>query len=578
MTRNKRAVLGVEVIRKRAGNTWPGLILALLLGVGGCAEIEPKPYERSEGHLKPDTDSAAEAASIPSVVSEVPTLPEPVPPVALEKYTVVVNEVPVKEILFALARDSGLNVDLYPGVSGEVTMNAVDQTLPQILDRISQQVDIRYEFRENNIIVAQDDPFFREYRVNYVNMSRDTVTTNQLATQISTTGSTDVSGTGGRSGANTNNSTTDIESISNNRFWQRLVANIAALIGEQQNIQQAGEGGDIPRTANVIPSPESGLISVRATGKQHEMIRKHIDQVIENAQRQVLVQATIVEVTLSDQYQAGIDWSALDIADSSISIISDTLSTALPSPVQGANAVSSFLEITYDGTDVSSLIRFLEEFGNTNVLSSPQAMVLNNQTAILKVVENIVYFEIDSEVSQGTLGAQPIVSADSEVRTVPVGIVMSVTPQISDSGVITLNVRPTVSRVSQFVNDPAIQLLQSSQFGNGGDDIPPNLVPQIEVRELESMLRLTSGQTAILGGLMQNTEVDARNAIPGVSRIPLVGKAFESKTKQYLKQELVIFLRPVVVNEPNLAADLQEYKPYLEQQYIDHQRRAPRSE
>lgn len=571
-TENRRAPGGDLVINVHARLVLTILALGTGAFLGGCAEMEPKPFEPSEGHIQSETTAAeADEGTIPDVVTQAPVLPEPEPAKPLEKYTVVVNEVPVKELLFALARDADLNVDLYPGIEGTVTLNAVDQTLPQILDRISRQIDIRYEFKNDNVIVTPDAPYFKNYRVDYVNMARDTVTTNRLTTQISTTGSTDVGGAaGGGGGGNTNNSTTDIESVSNNRFWQRLVSNIAAVIGDQAD-QQSGGNREVTGTDNVIPSPESGVVSVRATSKQHELIRKHIDQVIDNAQRQVLVQATIVEVTLSDQYQAGINWSALDIADSSISIITNTLglpaeSPPLPSPLEGSDSINSFLQLRYDGSDFTSLIRFLEEFGDTNVLSSPQAMVLNNQTAILKVVENVVYFEIESEISQGSLGAQPVISADSEARTVPVGIVMSLTPQISDSGEITLNVRPTVSRISQFVPDPAVQLIQSSQFGGGGDvEIPPNLVPQIEVRELESMLRLTSGQTAVLGGLMQNEEFDGRNAIPGVSRIPIIGKAFETKTKQYRKQELVIFLRPVVINNPGVNADLRDYRTFLPQ-------------
>ncbi|MEX0951529.1 MAG: type II and III secretion system protein, partial [Gammaproteobacteria bacterium] len=153
-----------------------------MLLASGCAEIEPKPFEPSRGHIQSD-ESAEPAANIPALVQQAPILPEPSPPAPTERYTVVVNEVPVRELLFALARDAEMNIDIYPGITGEVTLNAVDQTMPQILDRISRQVDIRYEFDDQNLYISPDTPFFQSYKVDYVNMSRDTTSSNRLATQ-----------------------------------------------------------------------------------------------------------------------------------------------------------------------------------------------------------------------------------------------------------------------------------------------------------------------------------------------------------------------------------------------------------
>jgi len=186
-------------------------------------------------------------------------------------------------------------------------------------------------------------------------------------------------------------------------------------------------------------------------------------------------------------------------------------------------------------------------------------MAMNNQTAILKVVTNEVYFERDSEVSQGALGGQ-VTSVDTTAQTVPVGIVMALTPQINNSGVVTLNVRPTISRVTNRVQDPNPQAAV------------PNLVPEIEVREMESMLRLSSGQTAILGGLMEDSTEDNVGGVPGASRLPLIGNLFKTTAKDYKKSELVIFLRPVVVNNPSINADLSDYRTILRNNSADRQR------
>jgi MSHA biogenesis protein MshL len=520
--------------------------------VFGCAEIEPKPFEPSTAHIKSEQKPAGQ---IPELVQKTPVLPAPQPPVELEKYTVVVNEVPAKELLFALARDAKINVDIDPRIDGNVTINAVDQTLPQILDRVSRQIDMRYEFRGDNLFVQPDEPFFKTYKVDYVNMARDTDSTITIATQIATTGAGFEAGGGGQAGGGagggSNNSTTNVTSISRNRFWETLTANVMAILGTP--VTASGTTG-IQSTDTVIPSPETGFITVKASSGQHEKIQELIDSVMASANRQVLIQATIVEVSLNDQYQAGVDWSFLNSV-AGISIASATL------PAAGPLGTITSLLLTYKDDEVAGedrlrgTVRLLNEFGDAKVLSSPQLMVLNNQTAILKVVDNVVFFTVEQETNT----TQGVVTNTFEttVHTVPVGIVMSVTPQINSNDSVMLNVRPTISRVNQFVNDPNPALAVAGV---------ENPIPEIQVREMESLLRMNNGQVAVLGGLMQDDTRDNVNSIPGVSRLPLVGKAFETKTKEYFKTELVIFLRPVIIHNPSLDGDLELYKTFLDRQ------------
>ena len=522
----------------------PMLIGIVALLVFGCAEIEPKPFETSPGHIKSDTKPAGQ---IPELVQKTPILPAPQAPVELEKYTVVVNEVPAKELLFALARDARINVDIDPRIDGNVTINAVDQTLPQILDRIVRQIDMRYEFRGDNLFIQPDEPYIKTYKVDYLNISRDTDSSITIATQIATTGA---AGGDSGGGGGSNNSTTSVTSISKNRFWETLTANVMAILGKTSTTGSAG----LASTDTVIPIPEAGFLTVKANSKQHEKIQELLDSVLASANRQVMIQATIVEVSLSDQYQAGIDWSFLNEATKAgFNVVSTTL-TGVP-----LGTLSSLVLDYVDpnvGRDqrLTATVSLLDEFGDIKVLSSPQLMVLNNQTALLKVVDNIVYFEVEQEISAGALGAQPVVATNTTAKTVPVGIVMSVTPQVNINDSIILNVRPTISRVSEFALDPNPTL----QIDNP--------IPVIQVREMESILRMNNGQIAVLGGLMQDEARDSVNSIPGVSRLPVVGKAFETKTKEYFKTELVIFLRPIVVRNPSLDGDLDLYKSFLDQQ------------
>jgi len=510
--------------------------LTLLIFLTACTEIEPKPFVPSQGHIKTETQPAGE---IPELVTQVPILPAPAPVAELEKYTVVVNEVPVKELLFALARDAQVNVDIASGIEGVVTINAIDQTFPQILDRIARQVDLRYEFNGDNLFIQPDVPFLRTYTIDYVNISRDTTSTNTVATQIaSTSGGGDSGGGGGG-----NNSTTDVVSISYHHFWETLVLNIASILGE---------GNDPQYT--VIPNPEAGILAVLATSAQHQLIQEFIDQAQESALRQVLIRVTIAEVQLSEDYQAGIDWSLLQSAmKAGIQIISSTL---LGAPVVGG--LSAFTLEYQDpnlnrDNKIQATLELLDQFGNVRVMSSPQLMVLNNQTAMLKVVENIVYFEVDSEAVAGVLGAQPVVSVDTTAVTIPIGIVMAVTPQISSNGVITLNVRPTISRTEESVLDPNPAIPAAI----------PNEVPLVLIREMDSMLRLVDGQIGVLGGLMEDISADAVDGLPGISDVPGAGAAFKTTTKSYEKTELVIFIQPIIVQNPSLDGDLHDYRQYL---------------
>ena len=512
-----------------------------------CAEIEPKPFVPSSGHIDAETQAAGE---IPELVTQAPILPAPAPATELEKYTVVVNEVPVKELLFALARDAQVNVDIAPAIEGVVTINAIDQTFPQILDRIARQVDLRYEFNGDNLFIQPDVPYLRTYTIDYVNMSRDTSSTNTVATQIAST-----SGGGGDTGSSGggNNSTTDVTSISNHHFWETLISNISAILGEEAS--SGGGGGQLPITNTVIPNPEAGIIAVRATAAQHQQIQEFIDQAQERVQRQVLIRVTIAEVRLNEDYQAGIDWSLLQSATKAgIQIISSTL---IGAPAIGA-LTPFILEYQDPNPDrdnkLEATVKLLDQFGNVRIMSSPQLMVLNNQTATLKVVENIVYFEIDVEPGAVSLAAVVDPAIETIAVTLPVGIVMAVTPQISSTGTISLNIRPTISRVTEFVNDPNPDIADAGQV---------NPVPQIEIREMESMLRLVDGQIGVLGGLMQDISADSVEGYPWISDQPGIGAAFKTTTKEYEKTELVIFIQPNIIQNPSLAGDLSSYRQYL---------------
>jgi general secretion pathway protein D len=490
-----------------------------LLGLTACQFPGEKKDERmtaSTGHLDHEITTPGDIElDIPPVVEQVPIIavPEPVEP--LQTFTVVATDLPASELLFALARDARLNLDIDPSIDGRVSINAIDQTLPQILKRISRQVALRYYLDGPNLVVEVDRPFTRVYRIDYLNMTRETTSSIDVATQIASTGTVDTGGGGGGGGGGSNSSAS-VTSESNNNFWTTIEKNIAAIASP------AGVEGSI------ISNPESGMISVRTTEAAHEEIQTFLDAVMGSARRQVLIEATVVEVTLNDEFQAGVDWSRIAVGDGwslSQNVLATTVG-ATQSPVISATYANSNSE-----RDISAAIKALDQFGEVSVMSSPKIMALNNQTSILKVVDNIVYFtqEIDRESATDN-------SPSININTVPVGFVMNVTPFITEGSEIILNIRPTISRVLRFVSPPAITIPGSD------DPVEQSAVPEIQVREMESVLRVASGNTAVIGGLMQDTADELDSGIPGLYDAKGFGMLFGTRQRKYSKSELVIFL------------------------------------
>jgi len=409
-----------------------------------------------------------------------------------------------------------------------------------------------------------------------------------------------------------------VRTVSKNDFWDQLRDNIRsilnstrlqsltaeargerlALIKQEQEMRvkqmeaasRAGQGapslaasvvsstGGAQQQASLLPddvviNAVSGTVTVNATDKQHQLVQSHIDSITNAMQRQVLIEATIVEVVLSEKYQGGVDWSRLPVTGGP-TLIQNTLGGFGTGLTQsGANFFQvGYVNPTTSLGNISATVKLLQEFGNTRVLSSPKLMALNNQTALLKVVDNIVYFEVSSSTSQGVQGST-LQSFTSTAKTVAVGVVMSVTPQINEDGRVSLTVRPTVTRLSPetpFVNDPNPSLANpcGTPVPVGGCNIPAisNPVPQIQVREMESVLQVGSGQTVVLGGLMQDLARRTRQQIPGADELSAAGELLRFRDESVGKSELMIFLRPIVIANPSLESDdLRFFQRFLPQ-------------
>lgn len=575
---------------------------AMALALAGCGT---RPVAKNEGHVQ-----QPEARSTASIPQPIRTVPLPPPPEAREaeiRYSVVVANQPVRDVLLAMARETRVNFDIHPGIEGSINLNAIDQTLKQILTRIARQVDVRWETDGQTITVMPDSPYLRTYKVDYVNMARDVSGTIGVQSQVVSP----PSATAGAAGANAsqNSSLLRVDNSAKNRFWETLEKNLKDLLRETDKqlpegssetfVQSRGQGQTqttqartnqrrgtatqstatvttpgaeqtaqaqefaeqrltFREAASVIVNAESGVVTVRATSRQHEKVSEFLGSVIGSARRQILIEATVVEVQLSDRYQSGVDWSALGLQGLGYSFTQSLISGTGTL----ANTSLPFFSVQYTnpnaaaGGSISSTVKLLDQFGNARVLSSPRIMAINNQTAVLKVVDNLVYFTVD--VTPATLGANGNVISPATIKTtpqlVPVGFVMNVTPQVSDNDVIVLNVRPTVTSKIGEVRDPNPELARVNQS---------NLVPVIRSREFESVLRIPSGNTAILGGLMEDRFDGKRGGLPVLSRVPLFGDLVSFRDDTSEKRELVIFLRPIVIRDASVEGDLAEYRRYM---------------
>ncbi|UQB43031.1 type II and III secretion system protein [Thiomicrospira microaerophila] len=488
------------------------------------------------GHLTPDSRPDSIEAQVPQIIRSLPYNPPPVPEKPLALYSISAIEAPVHEVLYRLAAMSNYQVDIWRGVEGNLTINAVNQTLPSILSRIANQLDLIAEVTDSFITIRPDRAYWKSYPIDYVNITRKSQ--DSIVMNMAVGGAVNPQ-TGGQAGSR---STIDV--VSEHDFWNALNRTLLAMVSDNTLVH--AEDGQIQTVSErVVINAEAGLVIVNANEKTHNKVNAYLNAITSRAERQVMIEASVVEVVLSDRYQAGIDWLASSFGNG----INATAVGAGTSITTGVTTEIGF------GFDLG--IKALEEFGEVRVLSSPKIMAINNQPALLKVVDNEVYFTIDVSRSTGTSGVETT-TYSSSLRTVPVGLMMSMTPFVTDSNEVTLNVRPTISRIIGRVQDPNPDLRAVGA---------ESLVPVVQEREMETVLRLRNRQTAVIGGLIEDRNDDRSVGLPWLSRIPIIGDAiFGYRDRGITKTELVIFIKPTVVSKPDIeeTGDLSGFREFLQ--------------
>ncbi len=530
----------------------------------GCAGLTPSPPSGAHLNQKEVYNTIPQVISKPAPHHGVSSpFPSP-PPRPQKKITISVQNAPIQPLLFAIANALKINLNLHPQLQGGVSLNLVNITFPELLERVSQQIDMQYDQKGETWQVAPDRPSLKHYAIDYVNIQRATYAESSMMNQVTgafnlanqsvTNGNTD------NALASTNNpnnptrqqnfSSLQLKNVSTNSFWQTLIKNIELLL--KQTPETIAENTSL--NTQIIPNPEASLLSVYATTKQHQRIEAFLSHILKNVKKQVLIEATIVEVELNQEYHQGINWSRLAGEQTGW-----TLTQAPTVNFQGN--LEHVFSIGYKNAhsqvgNITGTVTLLERFGRVKVLSSPKISALNNQTALLKVVDNRVYFTAD--VIQNATGGQSSVLTTyvrSNLHTVPVGLTMHVTPQIDDEETVTLNIRPVITRIIGYVADPNPELAKAGV---------KSLIPETQSRELESLLRVKSGEITVIGGLMQDS-LDKNREAPFDVGEGLWGNLLNARRETAKKTELVIFLRPLVLKTASIQEELKSFQKFLPQ-------------
>ena len=539
------------------------------------------------------------AVGAPPVPDLAQVLAAPKPPkVANAKLvTIAVTEdVPLRDVLFELGRLAGVDIEVGSGLDTKgVNLRATDRPFNEVIERIAELGGLRYSVNGNAIRVERDTPYIKNYSLDFLNIVRSSTAGYNLSTNVLSGGggssgggsSSGGSGSSGSSttGVGTSGSSSSISSQADSDLWSALEASVTEILNYKSQADTAAAAAPTAATpgaaatANFVVNRQAGILTVNATEAQHEMIERFLTLMQRNASAQVLIEAKIVEVGLSDQYLSGINWSNV----LNMGHVHATLGNYLPpSTASGAsltgsgttpianNSALSALTFGISSGDLDVVLALTQQFGTTRTLSSPRLSAINNQQAVLTFADNDVFFSctVTPSTTTSTTGGTSNTSnptVDCQQNTVPVGVILSILPSINlDTQEITLNVRPTLTRKLTDVHSPEEAYIKSL-VNNSNIAVPDLTVPVIQVRELDSVMKVRSGGVMVIGGLMQDETRNTTGGAPGLEELPLVGNLFKSRSEDARKTELIIFIKATIVNSDGSAhaVDRAIYNKYI---------------
>ncbi len=469
-----------------------------------------------------------------------------------------VNNAPAQEVFMGLVRGTPYSMIVPPGLTGTMTLHLKNVTVPEAMNAIREAYGYGYRRRGNRFLVQGLGMQTRIFHINYLDMVRDgesdiRVTSSDL-TQTQTSGT-------GMSGGGTTSSTTSrqtpsirVKTISKNDFWGTLRKSLATIIGTADGRQ-------------VVVNPQAGLVIVRAMPRELDMVRRYLRQTSKAVDRQVILDAKILDVQLNNQYQTGINWAALqgssifaqtgggtifggggtsDIAGNTGSL-NPAVAGNTPANVINNTAVSAFggvFSIATKSADFASFLELLQTEGTVHVLSSPRVSTINNQKAVIKVGGDDYFITGVTSTPFASIGGTATVSSQVDLTPFFSGIALDVTPEINAHNDIILHIHPSVSQVVQRNNTFTL---------NGQINSLP--LASSTIQESDDVVRARSGQYVVIGGLMKEESTDNNAGVPLLQSIPLLGNLFKDKQAVRVKNELVILLKPTIVNNGQVWED-----------------------
>lgn len=520
--------------------------LCLLLAVG-CAPLSRSgsPSTAIEEALQPPVVSERVPAPLPPAEVRSALIPPPPAPsrvaaaAEVERFDLSAHQVEARDFFMGLVEGSRTNMVVHPDVTGQISLNLKNISIDEVM-RVVYSV-YGYPYSKNDTIyqVMPIGLQSRTFQVNYLNLMRSGSSQTRISSGQVTQSDQSKTGQGSSDGTL---SGSRIETHSLTDFWTELTTAMQGLIGSDDG-------------RKVVVQPQAGLVVVVALPAELRQAEEYLSTVQRNMQRQVVIEAKIIEVTLADGFQSGINWAALATTSSGRgALIGQTAEGVGLSPGIGPGGLSirqpgaqvPFLEAlaaeAFGGAftaalnfkDFQGFIELLETQGDVQVLSSPRISTVNNQKAVIKVGSDEFFVtDISSDTTTGTT-----TSSTTDITLTPFfsGIALDVTPQIDENDAIILHIHPTVSEVVD-------QQKQIKLFGV--DQSLP--LAFSTVRESDSVVRAESGQLVVIGGLMQEKTVNNRDGVPLLGRLPGIGGLFRHTRLSSSKSELVILLRPQVI-------------------------------